>query len=500
MPNFDQSSNITGSALETMSPGSVRKMWQQGFLIAEQSADFFAKMESMTDKGPIQVKTDTSKGKGQEITFDVMSGFYDEAHIDDELFNGPDDFESLAMESFNLKVGWARHGVRNLELTEEVMGMRGEIQSRFNVEQGNWVGRLKTEQLFQMFMLKMNSENVFFAGGKTLHTLSSADALAWDEITALGQAMKPLGGLPADIRGKGAAPVWSQIVIPTEAGMNSLKLDPDYRAVLQGADVRGAGNTLFNGVIKDIDGHVLHTYNPIDHDGIGAIGSPMNPKANLGVGIAASAVSGSGGTVSLVITGGGNSVNAAITKKKYFKYFPNYAYRFLGIGAHTAETAVQYLLIRNPANATTDPGKFGMYSYTTGNNGNQITLTGRLVPAANTGGIAVSTLGSVVWNTGVWEGKHTMVHPPNALIIPCNAKGVPIGDTLMLGRQAALRGYGKYRGKRSQSDHEGEFIMDRFVTTVFGQVIREDRLGRQPAVTRLRHALNYPNLGLPVVI
>jgi len=492
MSNFNISSNITGTALATMSPGSVRKLWQQGFLLAEQSSDFFAKMESMTDKGPIQVKTDTSKGKGQEITFDVMSGFYDEAHIDDELFHGPDDFESLAIDSFNLKVGWARHGVRNLELTEEVMGMRGEIQSRFNVEQGNWVGRLKTEQLFQMFMLKMNAENVFFAGGKTLHTLSSADALAWDEITALGQAMKPLGGLPADIRGgKGPSPVWSQIVIPTEAGMNSLKLDPDYRAVLAGADVRGAGNTLFNGAVKDIDGHVLHTYNPIDHDGIGAIGSPMNPKANLGVAIAA-------GTAVFDIKGGGNAVNADITKKKYFKYFPNYAYRFLGIGAHVASSAVQYLLIRNPANASVDPGKFGMYSYTVGNDGNKITIVNRLGSAAS--GARVTTLGSVVWNTGVWEGKHTDAHPANALIIPCNAKGVPIGDTLMLGRQAALRGYGKYRGKRSQSDHEGEFIMDRFVTTVFGQVIRQDRLGRQPAVTRLRHALHYPNLGLPVVV
>jgi hypothetical protein len=492
MPNFDQSSNITGTALATMSPNSVRKMWQQGFLIAEQSADFFAKMESMTDKGPIQVKTDTSKGKGQEITFDVMSGFYDEAHIDDELFNGPDDFESLAMNSFNLKVGWARHGVRNLELTEEVMGMRGEIQSRFNVEQGNWVGRLKTEQLLQMFMLKMNSENVFFAGGKTLHTLSSADALAWDEVVALGQAMKPLGGLPADIRGgSGPSPIWSQIVIPTEAGMNSLKLDPDYRTALQSADLRGAGNTLFSGAVRDIDGHVLHTYNPIDHDGVGAIASPMNPKANLGVAITA-------GTTTFEIKGGGNPTNAAITKKKYFKYFPNYAYRFLGIGAHTPASAVQYLLIINPANAATDPGKIGMYSYTTGNDGNKITIVNRLGSAAS--GARVTTLGSVVWNTGVWEGKHTDVHPENALIIPCNAKGVPIGDTLMLGRQAALRGYGKYRGKRSQSDHEGEFIMDRFVTTVFGQVIREDRLGRQPAVTRLRHALHYPNLGLPVVV
>jgi hypothetical protein len=501
VPNHDITSNITGTKLAAMAPDSVRKLWSQGFLQAEQSADFFANLEGTGPSAPIQVKTDTSKGKGQKITFSVLSGFYDEPHIDEELFHTPDDFEELAMSDFDLTVGWARHGVRNLELTEEVMGMRGEIASRFNVEQGKWVGRLKSEQIFQLIMLKLNSDNVFYAGGKTLDTLTAADTLAWDEVTALGQIIKPLGGLPADIRGRNSkAPVWSNIVIPTEAAMNSLKLDPDYKTLNSGAGIRGDGNTMFSGVVRDIDGHVLHVYDPKDHDGIGAIGSPLNPKAQLGVAIAAAPLTGAGGTVSLEIKGGGNPTAAAITKKKYFKYFAGYAYKFLGIGAFAPATETRYLLVINPKNAATDPGKIGMYSYTTGNDGNKITLTGRLVPAANTGGIAVSTLGGVTWNTGVWANKHTTEHPVNATIIPCNAKGQAVGDTPMLLRSGILRGYGKYRGKRSQSDHEGEFVMDRFVTTVFGQVIREDRLGRHPGVARLRHALNYPELGLPIVV
>lgn len=496
MPNHDITSNITGTKLATMAPDSVRKLWSQGFLQAEQSADFFANLEGTGPSAPIQVKTDTSKGKGQKITFSVLSGFYDEPHIDEELFHTPDDFEELAMSDFDLTVGWARHGVRNLELTEEVMGMRGEIASRFNVEQGKWVGRLKSEQIFQLIMLKLNSDNVFYAGGKTLHTLTAADALAWDEITALGQMIKPLGGLPADIRGRNSkAPVWSNIVIPTEAAMNSLKLDPDYKTVNSNAGVRGDGNTLFSGTVRDIDGHVLHVYDPKDHDGVGAIGSPLNPKAQLGVAIAAAAT----GNETLDITGGGNATAAAILKKKFYKYFDGYAYKFLGLGAHTASTDEKYLLVINPKNAATDPGKIGMYAYTVGNDGNRIRITKRL-GAADLGTYVKQTIGSVTWNTGVWAGKHTNVHPSNATVIPCNAKGQAIGDTPMLLRSGILRGYGKYRGKRSQSDHEGEFVMDRFVTTVFGQVIREDRLGRHPGVARLRHALNYPELGLPIVV
>ena len=126
MPSHDITSNITGTKLAAMAPDSVRKLWSEGFLKYEQTTDFFANLEGMGPTAPIQVKTDTSKGKGQKITFSVLSGFYDEPHIDEELFHTPDDFEEIAMSDFDMTVGWARHGVRNLELTEEVMGMRGE--------------------------------------------------------------------------------------------------------------------------------------------------------------------------------------------------------------------------------------------------------------------------------------------------------------------------------------------------------------------------------------
>ncbi|MFT3992451.1 MAG: hypothetical protein QM680_13685 [Luteolibacter sp.] len=223
---------------------------------------------------------------------------------------------------------------------------------------------------------------------------------------------------------------------------------------------------------------------------MGAIGSFLNPKAQLGVAIAA-------GTTAIDITGGGSATNAAITKKMYFKYFPGFAYKFSATQTYSPVSETRYLLIVNPSNAAVDPGKVGMYAYTTGNNGNKITITARLGSAAS--GVRVTTLGDVVWNTGSWLGRHTDVHPSNALIIPCNSKGVPIGDTLMLGRMAAMRGYGKYRGHRSQDSREGGFVTQRFITSVFGQVIRKDRLGRHPAVMRLRHAITYPHLNLPVI-
>ena len=502
MANQDFTSNVTGTSLASMAPDAVRKLWHKGALIGEQTTDFFQQMEGRSDRSLIQAKTELGKGQGHTMTFTTMSGFYGEGKYGEALFEGPDDFESVDIDTFDLKVDFIRNAIRHTERTEEVMGMRGEIANNFNVQLGMWLGRLKSEQLFGAFQLKINLENVMYANGKTLDTLSSADALAWDEIVTAGQAMKPLGGLPANISSGGSSePIWSYTAIATEAALLSLKLDSDYKQVLREGDVRGRGNTIFKGGYPSIDGHTIVPYNPIDHDGIGAVGSFLNPKAFLGVAVAAD-----GTGAALDILGGGNATDAVKTAKLYFKYFSGYAYKFVDTGAFSAsdyalsagatlDAEEKYFLIYNLTGA--DAGKSGMYAYTTGNNGNKITVTKRL--AVGTTGINETTIGSVTWDTGVWSGKHTSAHPEGSLIIPCNAKGVPIGDTLFLGRGAALRGYGKHRAERAQDDHNGGFVMDRYIKSVFGQTIREDRKHRHPAVIRLRHAVTYPGISLPTV-
>ena len=484
----DFTSPNTGTSLAAMDAGSVRKLWKQGALVGEQSEDFFQEMESKSQTSLIWSQTDLSKGKGHSMTFTNMSGFYNEPKVGEELFEGPADFESVDIGSYELTVDYVRNAVRHSERMEEVMGMRGEIASGFNVELGKWLGRYKTEQLLGMFKLKLNSENVTCANGKTKNTLGSADVLVWDEIVTTGQAMKPLGGLPANIAGKGKAPIWSQAVIATEVALGSLKLDNDYKLVLTSGDVRGRGNTLFKGGYPSIDGHVINPYNPIDHDGVGAVGSFLNPKAFLGVAHTDTA------DTARVLKGGGNVTDAAKTGKLFFKYFGGFAYKFIDTLAITADAGPHYAIIYNTTGANI--GKWGFVKYTTGNDGNLITTT-EFLGAANgaSGTIRKTTVGSLAWNATY----NTEEWSAGALIIQANSKGVPIGDTLFLGQAAALRGYGKHRAKRSQENHNGEFIMDRFITSVFGQCIREDRKGRHPAVMRLTHAVTYPGISLPVI-
>lgn len=495
---YEITAPITGTKLATMAPDAVRRMWQSGIDLFEQSEDFFAPMEG----GPNSIifeKTDLSKGRGQKITFTVGSGFYDEPHIGEQIFETADDYEEFLINTHDLVVDWVRHGVRVSERSEEIMGMRNEIQTGFNTQQGSWAGRLKSEQLFMMFRESLPMDNILYANGKTANTLVSADTLDWDEIISLGAILKTKGGEPAQVGAlKNGQPVFRNAVVAASDALFSLDMDPSYKQILRDTKVEQYAKMLFEGGYSAPKGHIITEYTPIDHDGEGAIGSPLNPQARLGTAIAA-------GTAPFAVTGGGNATSAAKTKKKYFKYFENFQYKFIGnldatAGGSTTlaqDANTHYLLIINPANAATDPGKIGMYSYTTGNDGNRITITKRLGAAA--AGDRVTTLGNVVWNTGAWLNRHTDTHPAGSLVVQCNANGVPLGHSFMLGKRAAYRGYGKHRNQRVQDDKEGGFLMERYIVSVFGQSLRRDRLGRVPSAVRLTHAIAIPGVSLPTI-
>lgn len=489
----------TGTSLATMAPNAVRHLWQKGIDLYEQSNDFFAEMEGGSN-ALIWEKSDLAAGDGSKITFTVGSGFYDEPHIGEATFETEDDFEKFLIDSHDLFVDFARHGTRSSKRMEEIMGMRGEIETGFNTQLGAWLGRLKSEQLFMQFREQLPAENVVYANGKTQATLAAADTLDWDEIIALGVQMKGKGGEPAKVGAmKNGKPVFRNTVVATTDALFSLDLDTNYKQVVRETVVQQAAELIFNGGYAAPKGHLIAEYTPIDHDGEGATGSPLNPQARLGVAITAA-------TTAFDMRGGGNATSAVKTKKKYFKYFGNFGYRFIGntdaaaggVTTLAQDALTHYVLVVNPPNAAVDPNKIGMYAYTTGNNGNQITVTARLGSAA--AGIRALTVGDVTWNTGVWTGKHTDVHPIGALILPCNAKGQVFGDSLMLGRRCAYRGYGMWRNKRMQQDLEGGFRTETYIASVFGQALRKDRLQRVPSVMRLRHAITYAGLPLPVVV
>jgi hypothetical protein len=491
--SWDIGTPNTATALSNLSPDSVRLIWQKTVDVFEQTEDFFMQFEGTSKDSPIFVINDTAAGKGLTLRITSRAGYYGPGKSGDDLFESKDDFEEDNINSMEVKVDFLRNATSITERTDEYMGMQGELASGQAIELGKWMGREKTARIMMTYVLKGGAENLLIGGGKSdQDLLKSADGLVYDDILYMGQALKPLGGAPCETGMVRGTPVLKYCVVGTTPSLFSLKQDPDYKLIVKDAMPREKydENPLFQGGYAELDGHSIREYNPIDHDGYGPVGSAFNPKAFLGGAITA-------GSTTFDILGGGSAVAAAKTKIQYFRFFPNYAFEFLPSDIFTPGVGTQYLLIVNPKNALVDPGKVGMYAYTTGNNGHKITITQRLCSAAS--GAAVTTLGGVTWNTGVWLNHHTMVHPIGSTILLCNALGVPIGDTIMFGARNIVRGYGKFRNKRTQWLVDGEFETRKYITSVFGQSLRKNVRNVIPGYIRLRHAISYPELQLPTV-
>jgi hypothetical protein len=481
---IDKLSNANGGT-GNLTP---QQIWDKAVQIYEENTDFWQSYEGKSESSVILTNTDLAKGDGSEMYIRTESGYYDEPHYGDDTFDTDDDFEEDKYSEYKLVIDVIRHATSGSERAiEKLGGMRG-LYGRQAKKLGSWMGRIKSENLDMMFCHKVNSANVVRPSGKALASLTKTDTLSMNFVSTAAGILGRLGGQRARTGMINGAPCMGLTLIAASDALTILRQDSAYQTLLSRASERGKVNSLWKGEVTDLDGISVVRRDIIDHDGEGAIGNPMTPRALLGNAI-------SPGTAVFDVTGGGNSTSAAKTKKLYFKYFSGHAYKFSDGDTLSQGSATRYLLIQNPPNAVTDPGKFGMYSYTTGNNGNKITILQRLGSAAS--GDRVTTLGGVTWNTGAWANLHTATHPEGSLVVECNANGIPIARSFILGAQAALRGYGMYRNRRGQEKTEDEFFTKTFIRSYFGQKIRQDRLGRQPGIVVLEHAHPVADMGIP---
>jgi len=495
---FGIESPNTGDSLSTMSPDAVREIWKAGVDVFEQTEDPFTQFEGGPDS-IIETITDPSKGAGMKINFTPMSGFYNEPRLGEERFTSPTHFAEIKIGSDSLSVDYLRWATSYTERMEEIMGMRGEITSGINEEIGKWMGREKAYRLAMTIIHKVNSDNYLIAGSRAnVHDLLSTDLLTMDDIIGMNAYARPRGGMPA-LAGidENKNPIWGNMVISTTAGITGLKFDPDYKLAIKDSDVRGSMNLQFKGGIKGIDGNMVREWNDIDHDGDGAVGTPFNPKAYLGVPIVA-------GTGVVDLTGGGGLNSDGSSEAFFFKFFPKFAFRFLVNDTlsvtspywdlHDVSASKRfYVTIVNPRNTgdTENDGKHCIYECSD-NDGNKLTMTRRLGPT-DAGGTQLQTLGGITWDAN----KHTQVHPSGSLMYLSTENGVPFGYTPMLLKRALRRGYGKDRNRRGQESEEDDFITNIYVRSVFGQAPRKDRSGKVPGIVILKHALRYEGWNLP---
>ena len=479
----------TGERLAEVTPDAVRRLWKAGVDTFEETSDFFAEMEGRSPLSLIQTETDTSKGAGQTITFTVDSGLYGEAHLGESLFTDSKHYEELKLGTNDLTVDWFRHGVRFTERSEEKMGMRGELIDRVPEKLGEWAGRLKTEKMFMMFREQTPGENhVTIDGG-----------LNWESIVTNAQMMKRWGAAPAIVaRDPAGKPVRAYTVISTTDGLTSLKLDSDYREILKSTRDPMGAKYIFSGGFTPVDGHVIKEYEAIEHDGYGAIGSPLNPMARLGAEVNITSAS---AATAQTIAGGGGDLDLHNDLIKPMKWFPRYAYQFqAGVSLSTEQMPSSFFVaIINPPDAEHDANKYGLYECS-GNDGVKLTIKKALTSSAVANAAATGSgpelapvVGTMHWD----DSKHSNRHPVNSLVVIVGPDAIPRFKSLIIGASAARRGYGKVRNGRAVQEHEGGFVRDVFFKTVFGQAVRKNRLGRAPGVLVLDHKGMYAGTPLP---
>jgi hypothetical protein len=495
--------NATASGYNpNITDGDIRLMWQKGVQVWEQTTDFWAPMEGGSN-AVIETVTDTSKGRGQKITFTNMAGLYNEPKLGDELFEDGSSFEEINLNHYDLSVDYLRHGVRYTERLEEVMGMRGEIVAGVPRELGKWLGRQKSEKMFMAFLHQSLAANRIYANNRaSAAALTKSDVFSWEDIVAARTQLERLNGAPAKVgTDRNGNAINRYIAVSTTDSLFGFEVNDLKTLIGSGnTDTQGAANLLWSGGFHDIRGTMIKKYNPIDHDGVGAIGSPLNPKALLGCytgnGFTATAKVLSGDALTANTVYGGGVYSAPSANKLFFKYFPLHQFKFLygetlNLASSLYGSGVFYIAVVNPPNAPTDPGKVGYYQVNA-NGGSTLTVNARLV-SGNAAGVAWT--GSPAFNATY----NTNVHHPGSAIYLCNAAGVYIGHTLLLGKMAARRGYGKHRNQRTDDQHEGGFVKDIFITTVFGQSVCKDAAGRVPGYLVLTHAVEYAGvpLGIP---
>jgi len=502
--NLSIPTNNATSDFKSQSPTFLPELWKKGVQLSEAAENFFNQFEGPTENYSVMSVRDLSRGAGTKITFRTMAQLYGEGVQGETLINS--NTEDFRVGAYNLTVDFLRHAVSYNRRLEEKTALASELKSNVPVMLGNWLGRMKTERLMKLFLHKGNGRNYVFANGKAnTDALLSTDTLSYDGIIAYGQQLRTRGARPAQVATIDKNKLNRYVVVSTGEGLLSLKSEDKYLKAVQAAGGReGYNGVQFTGGFVDLDGHIIRQFDPIDHDGFGAIGSPLNAKATLGTAI--TATTGSAITVRATAT----QVSATIPGygASYFKYFSGFSYPFSADDSDNkilgTATTGGYVLILNLTGS--DAGKYGFYRYSA-NNGNTLTLDRGLVATTGTEGTSEAfqlkkTVGSVASHatTGAWANANlTNSHPVGSLVIETNARGVAIGRSLVLGAMAAVRGYGSLDGERSEETFDGDFVRKTYITSIFGQAPYQRPDGDLPNFLVATHAVNYAGLNLPSV-
>lgn len=452
----------------------AQQVWYEKTLIAEaeQTSPFNDNMIGSIGSGkPFVNHPDASVVAGQQIVIPVYTSLGGPGIYGGNVIVGNE--EQLNQNSFRLTIGLYTQNPVSMTAqawAESIPGEKWPMIARTLLK--NRLGKkLSDDKMMTLITSAGANFNIVYPNNRSsVDQLLTADRFQTSLIVSAAGRAKDIGAIPCNMRkpaetmgGVDAPPILRYIVFSTEANNRAIWNDQDYLDGVQWAMERGNDNNLFTGDYAPWNGHVIYSWQNIQHDAYASIGSALQPEALLGSAILARTSSTvlPGGLTSGATGGvlGGGTATAATWSfggqtPQYFEFFDNYTWTFTNGLTGTIRTGTRYFAIINGSGA--DVGKVSFFSFTT-NNGNQLSGLKRLGSVAAVD--YATTIGDVTWNSGAWTtaasgsfaGVWDGLIPIGSKIYETNAKGVPLGVGFVLGEMAGVCGYGRLVDQKTKA-------------------------------------------------
>jgi N4-gp56 family major capsid protein len=489
MPTATTIKGISLPSVRTADAALVGQAYAQRIILGSRLKDVFGQFEGREGSGrPVVVKTDLTKTRGDTINMSVAGTLGGRGVRGSNRLKGQEEHPRLG--NFTVRIDQLRHAVGYCELITKMMAAGESLESSYAKLLADWFGLRKQEDKLMCFIHAANGLNTIRPGNRSSRgALTSGDVFTAgfiDEIKSLGVSRMARPANISKATRKDENEILNYVLFGPDPVLASLRGDDDYLNAMTHAQERGIANTIFRGGYVPWNGVSVFHWDQGDEDTDGAIGSPFLPRALLGDAIEA-------GTTAIDITGSGRTVSDLGDEAEYFMpfiWFPGAAYEFLSYVSadRTDGSGPHYLAIKNISGA--DAGKYCIYEYTTGNNGNKITITKRLAPVA-TGGVAVDVLAGKSWNGDV----HTQAHPTGSLIVPITDDALTFGRAVLMGEMALCVGFGDTPMQQIKDQDDYGELRGMGLKSIYGQNAAKDTQGQPRNFVLVEAVCNQPGIG-----
>lgn len=479
---FNSAANVyTLADAVAQNPDVKGKVWSRMLEVGANTIDDFTFLEGPPEsKKPFWKKTELAADGGDTVVFSTIGDVGGPGVRGEKELTGST--SKPRMGAYSCQVDYWRDAV---ELTKKQLKFLAAGKSLETVLLGMLSRKLGRQKMYDMMMslIRKANGNILRPNGKTsTSALRATDTLTPSFLVDAKARLSGLGARPVDMtKSKSGSPVLHYLAFIGQDALVDIRNSTSYQNALLQAQTRGDDNPLFSGKLVDWQGMYIWEHIIVDADADDCMGSPIAPKAQLGVAITA------GNTAPLI------QQSATNTLPLYFGFFDGYDWIWIEGQTPTVDGNTYYFWIVNTSGGNI--GYAGFYSYTgsTGNTGNTIQTAQRLRAAAS--GSAVATLGQVAWDAT------TMIdsHPVGSWIIPANQYGVPIARNFVFGAGAALRAYGSVEADPIYQDRDYKFVKGMGYESIFGQTPTFDTQGKPRNYVVLETAFEHPGITVPYV-